>query len=257
MICQDRINLTIDESFEIDPGNGERVRGRFRNTGRGPVGVYVHGLLSDGDGTKSMHLWESAIRQNRSWLRFDQRGQGRSDGTFDDFRISRVVEDLRCVLDHVGDRPTILVGSSLGGWIAAHAGLTGLHRIAAMVLIAPAINFVEGIWNSLSAEERSEWQSGGRRYFPSPYEDDGFALDFETVEDAREFDIYRGRVRYDCPVTVLHGACDDTVPVEVSANYQARTESEVRLDVIPGADHRLSGHCQTIQDCVDSMWPDD
>ena len=248
--------MNRESSFELDAGNGEHVRGRFWNTNQGPVGLFVHGLLSDGDGTKSMHLWESARQKNRSWLRFDQRGQGRSDGTFDDFRISRVVEDLRCVLDFVCDQPTVIVGSSLGGWVAAHAGLTGRHNIVGLVLIAPAFNFVETIYRSLSVEDQKSWEAEGRRFFPSPYEEDGFALDFDTVIDARRFDLYRNPIEFDHPVVILHGELDDVVPVAVSEKFQASSKSDVLLEVIPEGDHRLSGHAETIQRHVDAIWDD-
>ncbi len=247
--------MNVRESdFEVGTSSGELVRGRFRDTGEGPVGIYVHGLLSDGEGAKSMHLWEDAIAKGRSWLRFDQRGQGRSEGTFNDFRISRVAEDLRCVLDFVGNRPTVLVGSSLGGWIAGHAGLTWSHNICGIILIAPAFNFIEDLYRSLTPHQAKRWEKDGRHLFASDYQDGGFSLEFATVQDARGFDVYAAPIRYRCPVVVLHGESDDVVPVETSMKFKSAAESQISVEVVAGGDHRLSEHSATILRHVDAMW---
>ncbi len=247
--------MNEQDFFEINTNSGECLRGYYSDSGSGPVGIYVHGFMSNADGTKSMYLWENAKRNGRSWLRYDQRGQGRSDGTFEQFRISRVMEDMNCVLEFIGNRPTILVGSSMGGWISAYAALSGKHNVAGLVLIAPAINFIEMIYESFDVEQKLKWDADGKYWFPSDYEEEGFSLDFATIEDARKFDIYHKDVKFDCPVTLLHGELDEVVPLSVSEKLVHASSTDIEMEIVAKGNHRLSDHTDRVQQAVDSIWP--
>lgn len=244
----------MEQELSLEAGNGERIRGHFYDTGDGAVGIYVHGLFADGDGTKSMHLWERAKSSGRSWLRFDQRGQGRSDGAQERFRLSRAAEDLQCVLRFIGNRPALLVGSSMGAWVSAHAALDPDSGIDALVLLAPAFNFIDSIYDSMEEDERRQWRQRSRHVFSTPYEPYEFSLDYEVVQDAREYDLYARRVSYSCPVVILHGEDDEIVPVDVSHRFVEHALSPTSLEILPGADHRLSDHEGRIVEVVDELW---
>ncbi len=248
------MNSSCEKDFAIEMEDGECIKGVIRDTGQGPVGVFVHGLRSHADGEKSMFLWERAIENNRSWIRFDLRGHGKSDGEFDSFRISRTVRDLESVLNQVRDRKIVLVGSSLGGWISAYVASKRKYKIRGALLIAPAFNFIEGIFKSMSSENRQKWRQEGHFRFESPHDDSDFTFEYPAIEDSRQFDLFKSSFAYQHPVIILHGENDEAVPVGQSFRFQQHAASEVQVEVVPGGDHRLTSHIQRISELVDNLW---
>ena len=246
----------MNESFAIEVSNGEQVRGSIFDTGKGAVGVFVHGLLSSAAGEKSTSLWEYAKCQKRSWVKFDQRGQGESDGSHHENRVSRVYADLQHVLEFIGhDRPKCLVGSNLGGWVSACIAKREEFNVQGMLLLAPAFNFVEKIYQSLAPAEQEIWRTTGRYTLPTPYDSDGFSLAYQVVEDARQFNAFANPVDYPFPVTILHGENDEVVPLALSREFVQHVSSNVDLKVIADGDHRLTSEIQTIIEVVDNNWP--
>ncbi|MCY0872519.1 MAG: alpha/beta fold hydrolase [Acidithiobacillus caldus] len=149
--------------FTLRHPSAEYVRGRWRDGGSGPVGVFLTGFASTMAGSKSTLLARFARRQGWPWCRFDYRGVGESDGNFAELTLSRYLEDLALVLDFIGDRPVLLVGSSLGGWVAALAGQRWPQRISALLLIAPAFNFISLLFAALPGNEQEDWRKTGLR----------------------------------------------------------------------------------------------
>src|SRR5262249_41104697 len=111
-----------------------------------PVGVlWLGGFKSDMTGTKAEALDAWAAARGRAYLRFDYFGHGASSGQFRDGTISRWRDDALAVLDELCDGPQILVGSSMGGWIALLAALARPDKVKALLLIAPAPDFTENL----------------------------------------------------------------------------------------------------------------
>ncbi len=247
---------TLNTHFVLPAADGQNVRGTFRDTGSGPVGVFLHGLLSDANGTKSMSLWQHAVNTHRSWVRFDMRAHGESDGTFDEFMISRAAEDTRRVLSQFAGRPKVLVGSSMGGWVAAISALDRRLKVCGLVLIAPAFNFVQSLFDTLSEQEQRQWENKGSRLIESPYPDCNFALSIDAVRDARQFDLLDRPLKFECPVHILHGQLDDVVPPALSESICEHCNSPIRLTLLENADHRLTDHSEHILKAVDQIWPD-
>ncbi len=245
-----------EEAFSIAASDGQMIRGRYRDTGEGPVGVFLHGLLSDAEGTKSMHLWNYAETFNRSWLRFDMRAHGQSDGTFDEFTISRAIEDSTLAMGLFKDRQKVLVGSSMGGWVAAQLALDPSLNICGLVLIAPAFNFMNKIYLDLSPEEQSQWQETGYRLIESPYPDSDFRLSYAAVVDSRQYDLFSHPVKYEHRVHILHGILDDVVPATQSDEFRKHIDTDSAVDFFPDGDHRLSEHLDNIEAAADAFWPD-
>ena len=246
-------------SFELTCRDGQMIRGVAHDTGSGAVGLFLHGLLSDAEGDKSMTLWHEAQKHHRSWVRFDMRAHGQSDGTFDEFTISRALEDTQLVCDMFPDRPKILVGSSMGGWVAAQLGTNRALSIAGVVLIAPAFSFMEQLFQSLEPEQQQQWISQGSWTFDGDGIDGGFALSHAAVVDSRPYDLLENPVSYNCPVRILHGQLDDVVPAKQSLDFEQRlpAQTDIEVQILPNADHRLTGHITYITDAVDRIWPTD
>jgi pimeloyl-ACP methyl ester carboxylesterase len=220
----------------------------------GALGVFVHGFRSDANGTKSLAFADHARRRGYSWLRADLRGHGRSDGSFRDFRLSALLDDVLALLDRFPGRPAVLVGSSMGGWLAALAA-ERRPQVRALLLLAPAFNFVQDQLGRLPDAELAAWRREGRRRFA----DDagpGYELEYGVLEDAQPFDCLHRAVPLACPVRIVHGARDDVVPVSVSRAFaRACRAPEFELTEIPDGDHRLHAALPLACGAIDDLWP--
>lgn len=157
----------MEEAGFLARPDGARLAWR-RIDGRGPAVVWLGGLRSDMAGTKAQALADWAQAAGRAYLRFDYFGHGESDGDFRDGTITRWREDALAVLDALVRGPAVLVGSSMGGWLACLAAMARPGRVAAMVLIAPAADFTDKLMEpGLPAEARGALETDGIWYRPS------------------------------------------------------------------------------------------
>jgi len=250
---------TLRETFELTVSDGQRVRGTYCDTQSGAVGLFLHGLLSDAAGDKSMTLWNEAQACQRSWVRFDMRAHGQSDGTFDEFTLSRALEDTRAVLDLFPNRPKILVGSSMGGWVAAQLASEAGLSIAGAVLIAPAFSFMEQLFQSLDASQQRQWTKQGFWTFEGAGLEEGFSLSYDALVDSRQYDLLGQPIQYNCPIRILHGKLDDVVPPTQSLKFMQHVPktTDIEVDLLGKADHRLTGHIHCISEKINEIWPTD
>ncbi|WP_439572246.1 alpha/beta hydrolase [Phreatobacter sp.] len=212
-----------------------------RVAGRGPVIIWLGGFKSDMKGTKAEALDAFARRSGRAFLRFDYSGHGESEGDFEDGTISRWAEEALAVIATAGPRP-LLVGSSMGGWIALIAARRMPAPPSGMVLIAPAADFTEALmWASFPEAAKRAIEREGRWVRPSAYEEGGYPITRALIEDGRRNLILTGLVETGCPVHVLQGMQDPDVPWRhalLTAEKIARDDVVVTL--IKDGDHRLS-----------------
>lgn len=217
------------------------LSGFLQDTGSGPVGVFVHGFRSTCAGDKSLALARSAAQHGRSWVRFDLRAHGASPGDFRDFRVSTLLDDVLAVLDWCPPRPLVVVGSSLGGWLATLAARARPTRIARLILIAPAFNFVDQMFGRLPATQRRAWQDRGTMDFQDAFSGGQFTLDHAVLADARRFDVLDGDWHLPCPVDIYHGERDEIVNIALSRQFVDQVRAPARaLHVLPRGDHRLA-----------------
>jgi alpha-beta hydrolase superfamily lysophospholipase len=155
----------------------------------------------------------------------------------------------------VAARPVILVGSSVGGWLAALAATLCPKQIAGMVLIAPAFNFVQLNYGSLSSTELRAWHHNGVRQFEDPYGGTPFTLQYDVLADATAFDVFESQGSIQCAVRIVHGADDDVVPFRISERFVEQAGViDIHLEVIPGAGHRLNEQIPRMQYHIDELW---
>src|SRR5215469_6439418 len=214
-----------------------------RESGGNPPGiVFLPGLRSDMQGIKAMALAAHCRSQDHSFLRFDYFGHGASSGDFRAGTIGRWLEDALAVIDRLTEGPLLLVGSSMGGWIALLAALARPSRVRALIGIAPAADFTEDlIWDRLGAAERRELLERGEIAAPSAYEADPVPFTLRLVEEGRQHLLLRGPIRLSCPVRLLHGMEDPDVPYQTSLRLMERlTGTQALVELIEDGDHRLS-----------------
>jgi pimeloyl-ACP methyl ester carboxylesterase len=224
----------------IDHG-GNRLAYRYR-AGAAPTVVFLSGYMSDMSGTKAEALDAWATATGRAFLRLDYSGCGASEGAFEDGSIGRWRDDARAVIDAAAPGPLILVGSSMGGWIALLLAVAMPARVAALVGIAAAPDFVDwGLWAGLTDAERDTLMRDGRIEQPSDYGDQPYVYTRALVEDGRACRVMDRPIAFPGPVRLLQGQQDPDVPWKLALDIAERiSSSDVQLILLKDGDHRLS-----------------
>jgi pimeloyl-ACP methyl ester carboxylesterase len=228
---------------ELSRPDGSRIAYRKRPAGPGGAAlglVFAGGFRSDMGGTKAEFLDRFAARRGLAYLRFDPLGHGASSGRFEDGTIGRWIEDLLAVLDLTEGRQ-ILIGSSMGAWLACHAALARSSRVAALVGIAPALDFTERlIWPALPPDLRQALLRDGVIQVPSDY-GGPYPITRALIEEGRRHLLLDGPIALAMPVRLLHGMADKDVPYRFALDTAARIAGgNVQVRLIKDADHRLS-----------------
>jgi pimeloyl-ACP methyl ester carboxylesterase len=229
-----------ETSGVLNRPDGETIAWR-RVDGAGPTVVWLGGYRSDMAGTKAEALAGWAIANGRAYLRFDYFGHGESSGDFREGTITRWRLDALAVLDELVDGDIVLVGSSMGGWLACLAAMAQPERIRALVLIAPAADFTSRLMEpSLDDAARAAIQTDGVWLRPSAYGDPDPVTRL-LLEDGARWSILEGPVPIEVPVRVLQGGDDPDVPWTHALELaQALKSRDVVFTLIKDGDHRLS-----------------
>jgi pimeloyl-ACP methyl ester carboxylesterase len=222
-----------------------RRRAPVRNGGPGLV--WLSGYRSDMDSTKATALDAEAERLGLGLLRFDYSGHGCSDGRLEDGTISRWLEETLALLRAESEGPQIVVGSSMGGYLAllaaralVEAGDT--ERIKGLILIAPAVDFTEAlIWANAPDEGRRAIMEQGAWRRPSAYSSEPDCFTRDLIEDGRKHLLLGGMIRTRAPTAVLQGMRDEDVPFSHALALMQRFGGDpATLTLIKDGDHRLS-----------------
>ena len=216
--------------------------------GGSPGLFWLSGFNSDMQGTKALALDAWAAEQVRACVRFDYSGHGVSGGAFIDGTIGRWLEESVAVFDRFCEGPQVVIGSSMGGWMAlllareiARRRGTGLASLAGLVLIAPAPDFTEELmWKGFSPEVRDEIETKGVWLRPSHY-GEPYPITRALIEEGRNHLLLGRAIEVGCPVRILQGVQDPDVPWQHAFALAHRLPSDdVVLTMIQDGDHRLS-----------------
>lgn len=236
------------ERIVVGAGAAAREIAVIRRPGHGPGLFWLGGFRSDMVGTKALALDDFGRDHGLAVTRFDYSGHGVSGGRFEDGTISRWAEEAAAVFATT-EGPHILVGSSMGGWMAlllarAHLAAVGraASRLKALVLIAPAPDFTEELmWAGFSEEIRREILETGVYREPSDYSDEPYLITRALIEDGRLNLVLDPEIELGCPVAILQGIQDTSVPWRHAIRLTTRlTRDDVTLTLVPDGDHRLS-----------------
>ncbi|MEM6934254.1 MAG: alpha/beta hydrolase [Pseudomonadota bacterium] len=204
--------------------------------------VFLGGFRSDMTGTKAAWLEMWAEERGRAFLRFDYSGHGESGGDFLDGCIGDWAEDAADAVEALTDGPQILIGSSMGGWIALLLAKRMPDRIAALVGIAAAPDFTEdSMWANFSSEQKAELDQTGSVALPSEYSDDPYVITKKLIEDGRQNLVLRSPLRLPFPLRLLQGTADTDVDTSVALRILHHVDcTDARLTLVKGSDHRFS-----------------
>ena len=213
-----------------------------RLKGRGPGVMFLGGFKSDQEGSKALALEAWCKREGRAFVRFDYQGHGQSSGKFKDGTIGLWAKDAIAVIDALTEGPQILVGSSMGGWIAMLAAKVRPARIKGFVGIAAAPDFTVRMWNNEFDEAtRKEVLTQGYMERPCDYGDDPYIITRALIEDGFQNRVIAGPLNLDMPVRLIQGTKDTDVPWQTAQLIADRlTGDDVEILLVPGGDHRLS-----------------
>jgi hypothetical protein len=214
----------------------------MRVDGAEPTLVWLGGFRSDMGGTKAQYLRDWCVARGQSFLAFDYSGHGASEGNFADCDIGVWRDDALAVIDAESTGDLVLVGSSMGGWVALLVAMARASRVKAMTLIAPAPDFTERLlWPSLSDDARATIQRDGVWNRPSAYGDGPYPITRRLIEASRAHLILDRPIPFEGPVRILHGLADPDVPWSLSLDVAAALTSEdIRVSFVKNGDHRLS-----------------
>lgn len=220
--------------------DGGRLAWR-RVEGAGPAVVWLGGFRSDMAGTKAQAIADWALARGRGYVRFDYFGHGESEGDFALGTITRWRADALAVLDELTSGEVVLVGSSMGGWLACLVAAVRAERIRALVLIAPAPDFTEKLMApEMTAADRAALAETGVWLRPSDY-GEPYPITRALLEDGGRWSILPGPVPVTAPVRILQGGADPDVPWRHALELANElTSDDVVFTLIKDGDHRLS-----------------
>ena len=224
----------------IDRGDGTRLA-YVHQPGRGPTLAFLPGFMSDMTGDKAIALEAWCRSTGRACLRLDYAGHGASEGVFEQGTIGGWTQDALTVIDRLVAGPVVLVGSSMGGWIALNVALARPGHVVGLVGLAAAPDFTETLmWDSMAPPERARLARDGQLRVPSAYGGEHIITQ-ALIEEGRSHLLLGGPIAIACPVRLLHGQRDADVPWETALTLARRLESaDVTVTLIKDGEHRLS-----------------
>jgi len=220
--------------------------------GQAPALFWLGGFKSDMGGTKAQALAAWAARQGRGCVRFDYAGHGESSGDFAQCTIGSWLEDSLAVFEAFCRGPQVIVGSSMGGWMAllmlrelkarAAARREAEASVAGLVLIAPAVDFTEVLmWQKFPPEVKQTIERDGGWNRPSAYSPEPYPITKRLIEEGRNHLLLGGLIETGCPVRILQGVQDPDVPWTHAVELSSRlAQDDVVLTLVKDGDHRLS-----------------
>jgi pimeloyl-ACP methyl ester carboxylesterase len=236
--------------LQIGTGSDERTIAIRSQAGGSPGLVWLGGFKSDMKGTKAEALAAWAQEKGRACVRFDYSGHGVSGGDFADGTIGRWLEESLAVFEACCTGPQVVIGSSMGGWLALLL-VRELRRrkgavtasVAGLVLIAPAVDFTEVLmWQRFPDAVKREIEQKGLWLRPSEYSEAPYPITRRLIEEGRRHLLLGGAmIETGCPVRILQGVLDPDVPwnhaVELTSHL---AQDDVVLTLVKDGDHRLS-----------------
>ncbi len=230
--------------LSVGSGSGARNIAFEQREGNSPGLFWLGGFKSDMSGSKASALDIIGKKLGVGVTRFDYSGHGQSEGAFIEGTISDWLEEAVAVFEETSG-PQILVGSSMGGWLALllnrHLLDMGVDRVKALILIAPALDMTEDLMRAtFTPEELEMLETRGRVEQPSDY-GEPYVLTKKLIKDGEKHLLFTNPLKTGCPVHILQGVKDEAVPVSHALKLVSHLLLDpVTLTLVPDGDHSLS-----------------
>lgn len=241
----------------LDMPEGKRIAYHMTE-GTAPGVLFLGGFKSDMTGIKAVTLEEWCRKQGRAFIRFDYSGHGQSSGHFEDGTIGEWLDDTLAVVDRLTKGPQIVVGSSMGGWLALLATIARPHRVHALITLACATDFTQRLLRPLfDQDQQQRLERDGVVLIPCDY-DEGqpYPITRQLLREGERHGLLDRPIPIHCPVRMFHGMRDPDVPWEFSRRTCELLQStDVTLTLIKQGDHRLSeaADLHLILNCLEQL----
>lgn len=232
-------DITPTELAYFDPGDGRRIAYRFREPAVGsPTILFLPGYASDMEGAKAEAIDAFCSTRGIGCLRIDYSGTGSSGGDFAAGTLDRWLEEALAAIDLLIDGAVIVVGSSMGGWLAIHAAMRRKDRVVGLLGIAAAPDFTD--WG-FSGEEKQALIDNGRLERPNPYGPEPSVTHRGFWQSGEAHRLLYSPIDLTISIRLVHGEQDTDVPMGVPIKLMADLRSaDVQLCLVKGGGHRLS-----------------
>ena len=206
-----------------------------------PLVMFLGGYRSDMNGTKASYIEQQCRKRGQAFLRFDYSGHGASQGKFEDGTMGSWLQDALDILDHITREPVVLVGSSMGGWIALLVARARAGQVQGLVGIAAAPDFTEEIYAHLNPEQKQQLEQGRPVQVANDYSSEPYTYTKSFYEEGKNHLLLGKTLEIDFPVRLIQGMRDNDVKWETAVKIQKILEGgEVDVIFVDDGDHRLS-----------------
>ena len=210
-------------------------------SGKSPYVVFLHGLMSDMNGTKALAIENHLKKIGYGYIRFDCRGHGESGGEFPNFGIDDWAEDASLILTELTNDPVVLIGSSMGGWSMLLTAINHPEKVLGLIGIAAAPDFTEDILCKLNKESLELLTLNGFVEIPSEYDENPYIISKILIDSGKSNLLLNHEILITCPVHLFHGSNDEDVPFETSQKLIKNLESnDVQLTLVKNSNHQFS-----------------
>ncbi|MCC8483437.1 MAG: alpha/beta hydrolase [Rickettsia endosymbiont of Labidopullus appendiculatus] len=207
-----------------------------------PSVMFLHGLMSHMNGTKAIFLENYCKKQDYNFITFDNFGHGRSSGDFLDETIGSWLMGVELVLNKLIIQPTIIIGSSMGAWLAMLATIKFPSKICGLIALAPAIDFTENIWENLTESQKKQMQQQKWLDVDGRNCNNTYPISYQLILEAKNHLLLNSNsINLKKPVHLIHGMLDVDVPYNISSKLVEKITSDiVVIKLIKDGHHNLS-----------------
>lgn len=208
-----------------------------------PSVLFLHGLMSDMSSKKSRFLEEYCKQHNYHYITFDNFGHGKSQGSFIEETIESWLEGVELIFKAVVKHPIIVVGSSMGAWLAMLIAQKFPNKIKALICIAPAVDFTqEAIWNRLPAKQQQQMVEQGWLQIKGEKDcSKVYPISYQLITNARKYLLLNTDILLTVPVHLIHGMADTDIPYTISSKLVEQIDApSVVMKLIKDGNHQLS-----------------
>jgi pimeloyl-ACP methyl ester carboxylesterase len=205
-----------------------------------PTVLFLGGFRSDMEGTKAQFLANFCAKRNQSYVRFDYRGHGASEGRFEDATIGDWKQDSLDVLEQITSGPVLLIGSSMGGWLSLLIARDAPERLCGLIGLAPAPDFTREVLDELDEAQKKEMMDQGLCKIPNDYGAD-YIFTRALIEEGEQHCMLDDPIKIDIPTRLIQGMQDTDVPWQKAHRINnALTSQDKKVYLLEDGDHRLS-----------------
>jgi pimeloyl-ACP methyl ester carboxylesterase len=206
-----------------------------------PTVIFLGGFFSDMQGTKATYLEQQCKERGQAYVRFDYSGHGLSEGEFKDGTIGSWKNDALAIIDHIGAEKYVVVGSSMGGWIALLVAGERISKISGLVGIAAAPDFTRDLDEKFTEEQKEEMASRGYVEIGHDYGDDPYIFTKGLLEEGENQCLLDKEHVFNFPVRLVHGMEDNDVPWQVAFRIKnAIIDGDAEVSLVETGGHSMS-----------------